>query len=160
MASRARTSSVGVPTSGGSSGEVVVDLRTEPVVDLRLVDTSSEQALRRGGLLGAAWWQQTTKRWIDVFGSLMLMILLFPVFMATAVAIKLSSRGPVLYTQERIGRDGEPFQMFKFRSMKVEAHEGRDEVLHLNEAGGPVFKIRDDPRITGVGRVIRKLSID
>jgi len=159
VASRARTSSVGSPPiAGGAGGEAVLDLRSEPLVDLRLVE--AEETLERRGLLAAAGWQRITKRWIDVFGSLFLVVLLSPVLFATAVAIKVTSRGPILYTHERIGRDGEPFRMFKFRSMRLGAHDDRDGVLHLNEAGGPVFKIKDDPRLTRVGRVIRRLSID
>jgi exopolysaccharide biosynthesis polyprenyl glycosylphosphotransferase len=159
MASRARTSSVGsLPVAGGVGGEAVVDLRSGPIVDLRLIE--GQEAAERRGLLAASRWQRIAKRWIDVFGSFFLMVLLSPVLLATAIAIKLTSRGPVLYAHERIGRDGEPFRMFKFRSMRLGAHDDRGGVLHLNEAGGPVFKIKDDPRITRVGRVIRKLSID
>ncbi len=148
-----------LPISGGGAGEAVIDLRSDPVVDLRLIE-APERPVERRGLLDAARWQLIVKREIDVFVSFLLLLLLLPLLLITAAAIRLTSRGPALYVHERIGRDGEPFRMFKFRSMRVQAHEGRDEVWHLNEAGGPVFKIHDDPRITGIGRVIRKLSID
>jgi lipopolysaccharide/colanic/teichoic acid biosynthesis glycosyltransferase len=74
--------------------------------------------------------------------------------------IRISSRGPVFYVQERVGRDGGPFRMLKFRSMYRDSHERRNEHAELNIHEGPIFKIRDDPRITPVGRAIRRLSID
>jgi lipopolysaccharide/colanic/teichoic acid biosynthesis glycosyltransferase len=100
------------------------------------------------------------KRAMDL---VLVFLLLLPasVLMAiVAVAIKLDSRGPVIYASERIGRGGEPFTMFKFRSMVVGAEDGKDDLLHLNEVEGPVFKVRDDPRVTRVGRHIRRLSLD
>jgi lipopolysaccharide/colanic/teichoic acid biosynthesis glycosyltransferase len=149
-----------LPVTGAPAGDAVIDLRAEPLVDLRLIETPSEPIVGRRGLIEAAWWQRIVKRWVDVFGSFFLLLLLSPVLLISASAIKLSSRGPVLFVHERIGRGGVPFRMFKFRSMRVSAHESRGEVQHLNEAGGPVFKIREDPRITRVGRVLRKLSLD
>jgi lipopolysaccharide/colanic/teichoic acid biosynthesis glycosyltransferase len=100
------------------------------------------------------------KRAMDL---VLVVLLLFPasVLMAiVAVAIKLDSRGPVIYASERIGRGGKPFTMFKFRSMVVGAEDGKDDLMHLNEVEGPVFKVRDDPRVTRVGRHIRRLSLD
>ena len=100
------------------------------------------------------------KRAMDL---VLVVLLLLPasVLMAiVAVAIKLDSRGPVIYASERIGRGGKPFTMFKFRSMVVGAEDGKDDLLHLNEVEGPVFKVRDDPRVTRVGRYIRRLSLD
>ena len=77
-----------------------------------------------------------------------------------AVAVKLDSPGPVFYAQERVGKGGREFTMYKFRSMCVDAEERLEELRELNEKTGPVFKIADDPRITRVGKVIRKLSLD
>ena len=77
-----------------------------------------------------------------------------------AIAIRLDSGGPVLYASPRVGRDGRPFAMYKFRSMVVGADEQKEALRELNEADGPMFKIRDDPRLTPVGRVIRRLSLD
>ena len=114
----------------------------------------------RPGLLGAAAWQLFVKRGIDIVGSFVLLGLMLPVLLLTAAAIRLSSRGPALFTQERIGRDGRPFRIIKFRSMHLGAHETRLDISHLNEATGLVFKMRKDPRITRVGRIIRRLSID
>ena len=84
-----------------------------------------------------------------------------PLLVLTAIAIKMTSRGPVFYRSERIGLDGEPFTMIKFRSMVVDAEERLDDLLPSNEmAGGVMFKMRDDPRVTLVGKVLRRYSID
>ena len=76
------------------------------------------------------------------------------------IAVKISSRGPILFRQTRVGVGGRLFTCYKFRSMCVDAEAKRERLLHLNEASGPVFKIKNDPRITPVGRVIRKFSLD
>ena len=100
------------------------------------------------------------KRAMDLVLVALLLIPASVVMAIVAVAIKLDSRGPVIYASERIGRDSRPFTMFKFRSMVVGAEAGKDDILHLNEVEGPVFKLRDDPRVTRVGRYIRRLSLD
>jgi len=115
---------------------------------------------RLPGLLGATAWQLFAKRAIDVLGSVVLLLLMLPVLLATALAIRLSSPGPALFTQDRIGKDGRTFRIIKFRSMHAGAHEAKTALAHLNEATSPAFKLRSDPRITRVGRVIRRLSID
>ncbi len=112
------------------------------------------------GLLAAAGWQLVAKRALDlVLGTLALVVAL-PLAVLVAVAVGLSSPGPILYRQDRVGRDGRIFRVLKFRSMYLNAHEARAQYLHLNELSGPVFKIRKDPRVTPVGRVLRKLSLD
>lgn len=100
------------------------------------------------------------KRIIDVVGAAVALVLVSPIMALTAIAIKLEDRGPVLFTQERSGLYGRPFPMYKFRSMVVDAEQRRQELDAHNEMGGPVFKMKRDPRITRVGAVIRKLSID
>jgi lipopolysaccharide/colanic/teichoic acid biosynthesis glycosyltransferase len=100
------------------------------------------------------------KRAMDLVLVALLLIPASVVMAIVAVAIKLDSRGPVIYASERIGRDSRPFTMFKFRSMVVGAEAGKDDILHLNEVEGPVFKVRDDPRVTRIGRYIRRLSLD
>jgi lipopolysaccharide/colanic/teichoic acid biosynthesis glycosyltransferase len=80
--------------------------------------------------------------------------------LAAAIAIKVTSRGPVLFRQERAGLNGKPFVMYKFRSMVTNAEQLKQELARLNEMSGPVFKVTDDPRVTKVGRVLRKRSID
>jgi exopolysaccharide biosynthesis polyprenyl glycosylphosphotransferase len=99
------------------------------------------------------------KRAMDIVLAAVGCVLLSPLLILIAIAIKLDSRGPVLFKQLRIGRDGEPFEMLKFRTMVPGAHDRRDELRHLNEADG-LFKIADDPRITRVGARLRKLSLD
>jgi exopolysaccharide biosynthesis polyprenyl glycosylphosphotransferase len=106
---------------------------------------------------GPAW---VAKRAIDyAFGSIA-MVALSPVFALAALAVKLDSRGPIFFRQERVGRDGVPFTLWKFRSMVDGAEHMLPELAHLNEADGAYFKIQDDPRVTRVGRVLRRFSID
>ncbi len=101
------------------------------------------------------------KRAVDIVGSLTGLLLLSPLLFSAAVAVKVSSPGPVFYVSERVGRGGRPFRMMKFRSMVHGAHGTRGHHGHLNiHDSGPVFKIRDDPRVTGVGRLLRRWSID
>jgi exopolysaccharide biosynthesis polyprenyl glycosylphosphotransferase len=99
------------------------------------------------------------KRAMDLTLSAAGLVLLSPLLAVIAVAIKVDSRGSVLFRQLRIGRDGKPFEMLKFRTMVSGAHDHRDKLRHLNEADG-LFKIAADPRITRVGRWLRKLSLD
>ena len=101
------------------------------------------------------------KRSIDLAGAAFGTLLLAPVFILTALAIKLEDRGPVFYAQTRVGLHGRNFRMFKFRSMVVDAERLQRKLDAQNESvAGVLFKMRDDPRITRVGRLIRKLSID
>ena len=105
-------------------------------------------------------WQGVAKLLIDVVGAfLMLSTLAVPLLIVT-VWIRLSSPGPVLFRQKRSGLNGQPFTMLKFRSMVTDAEQRKQELEALNEMTGPVFKISDDPRITPVGRFLRKYSID
>jgi exopolysaccharide biosynthesis polyprenyl glycosylphosphotransferase len=100
------------------------------------------------------------KRTFDLVGSLLLVIVLSPVLLASAIAIKLTSRGPVLFRSQRPGIGGLPFSCFKFRTMYRDAHARQPALEQLNEASGALFKIRDDPRVTPVGRLLRRFSID
>jgi exopolysaccharide biosynthesis polyprenyl glycosylphosphotransferase len=100
------------------------------------------------------------KKIMDIFGSLVGIIVLSPVMLVIAILIKLSSPGPVIYMQPRVGLRGRQFQLFKFRSMVVNADELRKELAELNEADGPAFKIAEDPRVTKIGRFLRKSGLD
>ncbi|MDF7671883.1 sugar transferase [Lactobacillus sp. ESL0701] len=102
------------------------------------------------------------KRSFDIVLSLIALIILSPVFFVIAVAIKLDkgSPGPVFYSQIRIGKNGHKFKMYKFRSMVVDADEQFSALLHKNEIAGAMFKMKNDPRVTKVGRIIRKHSLD
>ncbi|MDP6838479.1 MAG: sugar transferase [Planctomycetota bacterium] len=100
------------------------------------------------------------KRAMDIAGSLFLLVLLAPLFLLVAAAIKLDSPGKVFFHQPRAGRGGRPFNFHKFRSMCAGAEARKRELDAQNEADGPIFKIREDPRITRVGHFIRRTSID
>ena len=100
------------------------------------------------------------KRLLDVAVSGVLLVLLAPLFVVAAIAIKLSSRGPVFFSQLRLGLNKKTFRMFKFRTMVTNAAELQAELEHLNEVDGPAFKITADPRITPLGRFLRRTSID
>jgi len=96
----------------------------------------------------------------DRVAAAILVFLLLPALITIALAIRLTSRGPALFRQERIGRHGRNFTMFKFRTMVVDAEERLNELVALNEGSGLLFKIRRDPRVTSVGRWLRRLSLD
>lgn len=101
------------------------------------------------------------KRALDVIGSGCALLLLSPLFLAIAIAIKLEDRGPVLFRQVRVGRHGREFRMLKFRSMRVDAEARLKELLAKNQhQTGVTFKLKDDPRITRVGKWLRKFSFD
>ena len=100
------------------------------------------------------------KRALDVIGSMFGLILLSPILLLTALAIKFEDGGPVMYVQERVGKKGKDFRMYKFRSMVIDADERKYALVDQNQAGKIIFKIRDDPRITRVGRLMRRFSID
>jgi len=100
------------------------------------------------------------KRIIDIVGALAGIILLSPIMIVTAIAIKLNSKGYIVFAQERVGLNGKRFKMYKFRSMISNAEELKKELMAENEMSGPMFKMKWDPRVTSVGRVIRKNSID
>lgn len=100
------------------------------------------------------------KRTFDIVGALLLLAVLSPLLAALALAIKLDSRGPVLFRSVRRGIGGQPFDCFKFRTMHDRADELQDELEHRNEAGGAIFKIRDDPRVTRMGAFLRSWSLD
>ncbi|MFO7948353.1 MAG: sugar transferase [Armatimonadota bacterium] len=100
------------------------------------------------------------KRLLDIIGSVVAIILFSLPMLLTAIAVKLTSRGPLFFTQTRLGKDGQPFTLVKFRSMIVGSEDVRESLLQDNELDGPVFKIRKDPRLTPIGGFIRKFSLD
>ena len=104
--------------------------------------------------------QWLIKRAIDVTGSLIGLVMISPLLALVAAAIKLESPGPVIYKQKRIGLRGQEFEMYKFRSMRQDADKELEKLLEKNETNGGMFKLFDDPRVTKVGRFIRKYSID
>jgi lipopolysaccharide/colanic/teichoic acid biosynthesis glycosyltransferase len=116
--------------------------------DLSLVDTPSSSI----SLL--------LKTMTDIYFPIMALIILIPLFFIIAVVIKMSSRGPVFFKQERIGRRGRKFNIYKFRTMVLHAEDQLKNLKFMNEADGPVFKIKHDPRITRIGRVLRNTGLD
>lgn len=125
-------------------------------LDLDLEAQAAAERLRTG-----RWAYRLVKRAFDVAFSAFVLVGFSWLFLIVAVAIKIDDpKGPVFFAQERVGRDGKTFRMYKFRSMCADAEQRLAELRGLNEKDGPVFKIANDPRITRVGRVIRKLSID
>lgn len=100
------------------------------------------------------------KRFFDICLSTAALVVLSPLLLVIAILIYLEDKGPVIYSQTRIGKDGRAFKLYKFRSMCVDADEKLKDLQKLNERDGPVFKIRDDPRVTKVGKFIRKTCID
>jgi exopolysaccharide biosynthesis polyprenyl glycosylphosphotransferase len=105
-------------------------------------------------------WQSIAKGVLDFAGSLAMLVALSPIMLAAAAAVRISSPGPVFFRQQRAGLNGRPFTMLKFRSMVTNAEQLKQELAALNEMSGPVFKVTNDPRVTRVGRFLRKWSID
>ena len=101
------------------------------------------------------------KRFMDILASLFGLILLSPIFLIVALLIKLEDpRGPILFKQVRIGKNEKEFGMYKFRSMVTDAEDRLKDLLQHNEVSGAMFKMKDDPRVTKIGKFIRKTSID
>ncbi|MDO8587953.1 MAG: exopolysaccharide biosynthesis polyprenyl glycosylphosphotransferase [Armatimonadota bacterium] len=100
------------------------------------------------------------KRLIDLIAASLALLVCLLLFLFVGLAIKLDSPGPVFFAQARIGKRGRKFTLYKFRSMSQNAEEAKKRLMHLNEASGPVFKITNDPRVTRVGHLLRKFSLD
>lgn len=129
---------------------------TDAVSLLTALEQEGDQAaLPAGGVLYAF-----VKRLGDIFGSAVLLVLLSPLMLLVAGIIKLTSRGPVLFRQTRVGLNSHPFTMYKFRTMRVGAEEDQEFLRQHNYQNGPVFKMPDDPRLIRVGKFLRRSSID
>ncbi|MDA2240397.1 sugar transferase [Bacillus cereus group sp. Bc222] len=126
----------------------------------------SDETVKEQGLLAAEEINQNVvylfiKRLMDMFGALCGIVLLLPIFIIVTILIKLEDpKGPVFFKQVRVGKDGREFGMYKFRSMVTDAEERLKDLLQRNEVSGAMFKMKDDPRVTKIGRFIRKTSID
>lgn len=105
-------------------------------------------------------WALAVKRWVDVAVSIVGLIATSPLMCVIALTVKLFSKGPVFFSQQRCGLGGKPFRVLKFRSMVVGADGMRQDIEHLNEMTGPVFKVSRDPRVTSLGRMLRRFSLD
>ena len=104
--------------------------------------------------------QLAFKRLLDVAVAMVILVFSLPAILIAAIGIKLTSPGSILFKQQRIGLNGRIFMLYKFRTMIEDAHERRGEVSHLNEMSGPVFKLKADPRVTTIGRILRRFSLD
>lgn len=137
---------------------LVVDLTedAEPKLELDLRPYLTPDA----GLLTASQRQLRVKRMVDIVASALLLVVFSPLLLVTAIAVLATSPGPAIFKQDRIGKDGRAFEFYKFRSMRSTAESERVALLSHNEKNGPIFKIEEDPRITRVGRFIRRTSID
>ncbi|MCL6547709.1 MAG: sugar transferase [Alicyclobacillus sp.] len=139
--------------------ELALDALTSRMVNSRLVTATGVPRLVLTQIPhsdDALVWKRAT----DVVLSLLGLIVSAPLLAAIALAVKLDDGGPVFFSQYRSGQYGKPFRMYKFRSMRVDAEAVREQLMHLNEMSGPVFKISHDPRVTRVGRFLRKTSLD
>jgi exopolysaccharide biosynthesis polyprenyl glycosylphosphotransferase len=105
-------------------------------------------------------YESTLKRLLDLLLAGLGLVATMPICLAIVFAIKLDSPGPAIFVQERVGRDGRKFRFYKFRSMYIDAEQRLAELQHKNEVDGPVFKIRKDPRISRVGAILRRTSLD
>jgi exopolysaccharide biosynthesis polyprenyl glycosylphosphotransferase len=134
--------------------------------DLKIARSSTEELEGEGDPLithstvSMDGWPIVAKRILDFTISSILITLLFPALLIVAILIKLTSPGPVLFTQKRLGLNKRRFNIYKFRSMALDAEKRMRAIEHLNEVSGPVFKVKNDPRITPIGRFLRKTSID
>jgi exopolysaccharide biosynthesis polyprenyl glycosylphosphotransferase len=126
-------------------------IHVRPVAGLPLLHVEQPQSGKAGGI---------TKRLFDLLFAGSAVVALAPLFLVVAAVVKLQDGGPVLFRQCRIGRDGRPFEMLKLRSMVVGAELHLESLRPLNESNGLLFKMKDDPRITPVGRVLRRYSVD
>lgn len=120
----------------------------------------SEDADRHDFEVSESLMYRASKRVFDLVLASVALVLLLPIIPLIAVMIKLDSPGPVLFRQDRVGKNGRPFKFYKFRSMRSDAEEQQKNVEALNEVDGPVFKVRSDPRITSVGKFLRRSSLD
>ena len=135
--------------------DLIIDLtETDPQLDLRHSLTPN------AALVVASAWKLRVKRLVDVVGAALALVLLSPVLLVAATGVRLTSRGPVFFSQQRTGEHGREFRFFKFRSMALNSEQERDQILDLDETDGPIFKIREDPRMTPIGRLLRRTSID
>jgi lipopolysaccharide/colanic/teichoic acid biosynthesis glycosyltransferase len=130
------------------------------VIDLRAPSAAPADLDASRGLLAAPRWKLAVKRLVDIAGAGFAIVVLSPLLLAVALAVVTTSRGPLFFVSPRVGRHGKTFRFFKFRSMRNGAAYEKPALHVLNEKDGPIFKVKDDPRITRVGRTMRKLSLD
>jgi exopolysaccharide biosynthesis polyprenyl glycosylphosphotransferase len=126
-------------------------------IDLDSIEGIPLIGIKSGGITA---WEARLKRAIDVVVAGLVLLVGAPLWLLVALAIKIDSRGPVFFKQQRVGKDGKLFLLYKFRSMRADADRELARLRQMNEAGGPLFKIKADPRRTRTGKLIRRTSID
>jgi exopolysaccharide biosynthesis polyprenyl glycosylphosphotransferase len=160
LAQEATANAIGVCETLGIELTIPVDLFDTRAAHVRMSDIAGLPAVsfsvhgRRSSL------QLAIKRGLDILGAIGVLILTAPIWIAAAIAIKLDSPGPIFFAQKRCGLYGREFSLWKFRTMGRDAEARKAELQARNEKSGPVFKITHDPRVTRVGRVLRRYSID
>ncbi len=164
---------IALPSDAHQSSLATASLCQSQAVEFRIVPDIYEMSFDRvdiaelGGMpligpkeVAIRGWNLVMKRALDIVLSVAVLMLGWPLWLLIAVAIKLDSPGPVFFTQKRLGRKGRPFTVIKYRTMHQYAELEQERLAPLNEASGPLFKIRDDPRVTRVGRFLRRTSLD
>jgi len=134
------------------------------IFDLKIARSSAEE-LEGDSMIThftgcAEGWPLLAKRVLDFTISVLGIILLSPLLVVVGALVKLTSPGPVLFVQKRLGLNKRPFDLYKFRTMALDAEERMRQIEHLNEVSGPVFKMKNDPRVTAMGKFLRKTSLD
>jgi len=150
----------GQPGRPAAGGELALAAAAEPVSAVACDLDALEDELRDLDLTASTAVRLSLKRAFDVLASAAALLVLLPVFLVIAALIKLTDGGPTFFVQRRVGLRGRTFRMLKFRSMVMHAERLRPRLELLNESNGPVFKMRVDPRVTRVGRFIRRYSLD
>jgi exopolysaccharide biosynthesis polyprenyl glycosylphosphotransferase len=150
---------VSVCRSAGVKLSVMPPMRAMLGTAVRLSHIA-EQPVIEYGTWGNTWSTMAIKRGVDVVGSALAILVLSPVMLVIAVAVRLDSRGPALFKQLRAGRDGRPFRILKFRTMCHDAEKRISEVISVDDLAEPMYKLRRDPRVTRVGRILRRTSLD
>lgn len=141
--------------------ELILDIRDDTATDSPVEAPPTREMLPpEVGLLAAPAWKFAVKRAIDIVGGTLLLLAVTPIIVAAAIAVKITSPGPIFYISDRVGQHGRSFRFWKIRTMVVDADAIKDDLGHHNEAAGPVFKMKDDPRVTPVGKFLRKISLD
>ena len=143
----------------GTSFKLVPDLYE---LSLSRIDMEAIEGIPLIGIKQASinYTQRIVTRVVDILVAILLLVLGLPFWLCIALAIRLTSSGAIVYKQTRIGKNGRPFKVYKFRTMYKNAEDGLADLLAHNEAQGPLFKIKDDPRITAVGKFLRRTSFD
>jgi len=133
-------------------------VQLNPALDDAIIETPQPPT----ATLSTAWggWHVVAKRALDIVLVLCALLVFAPVMLVVAIAIRLDTPGPIIFRQTRVGKDGRTFSFMKFRGMVHDAESRLAELARLNEAKGPIFKMRQDPRVTRVGRFIRRTSLD